>query len=132
MSAANHRSETFPKSARLRKRSEYLETYRAGRKTFGRYVIVFTRPNDGQEPRFGVTATRKVGKAHVRNQLKRWTREIFRRYRDKTGFSALGVDLVVNLKQLAADAEFAAFRDDVLTTLNKAARDARRAMETSA
>ncbi|MBW3671735.1 MAG: ribonuclease P protein component [Acidobacteria bacterium] len=128
MTAANRRAG-YPKEARIRKRREYLETYRTGRKTFGRYVVVFGRLNGHQYPRLGITATRKLGKANVRNLRKRWTREIFRENRVETGLDALGLDLVVNIKPGAAAADFSSFREDLLQALRRAARDARRSAE---
>lgn len=128
MTAANRRSG-YSKDARIRKRREYLETYRTGKKTFGRYVVVFGRPNGDRRPRLGITATRKLGKANVRNLRKRWTREIFRENRVETGLDSLGVDLIVNIKPGAAAADFSSFRADLIQALRRAARDTRRAAE---
>lgn len=125
MVAANRESEAFPKAARIRKRREFLEAYRTGKKSFGRYVVVFALPNDGLGPRIGVTATRKVGPSNLRNRRKRWTREVFRRNREAIGLSSLDIDLVVNLKRVA-DIDFQSFENDLIRTLGKAARSAAR------
>lgn len=126
MTAANRGSASLSRDNRIRKRREYLETYRTGRKTFGRYVVVFGKPNGGKGPRLGITATRKLGKANQRNLRKRWTREIFRQNREETGLDALAVDLVVNIRPEAAGADFASYRTDLLRTLERAAREAKR------
>lgn len=128
MTAANRRAG-YPKEARIRKRREYLETYRTGKKTFGRYVVVFGQLNGDQNPRLGITATRRLGKANVRNLRKRWTREIFRENRVETGLDGLGLDLIVNIKPDAATADYSSFREDLLQALRRAARDARRNAE---
>ena len=131
MIAANQKSEALPKSARIRKRREYLQTYRTGRKSFGRYVVVFALPNEGLGTRLGITATRKVGKANVRNLRKRWTREVFRRNRAALTNGPVDLDLVVNLNRSAADADFASFSHDLLRTLKRALRGARNESETT-
>lgn len=128
MPAANQ-SGSFPRDDRIRKRREFLETYRTGKKTFGRYVVVFGKPNGSNRPRLGITATRKLGKANVRNLRKRWTREIFRQTREKTGLSSLGVDVVVNIRNDAAGVDYPGYRADLIRTLERVAREAARALK---
>jgi ribonuclease P protein component len=53
---------------------------------------VYGRPNGGRPTRLGITVSRKVGKAHVRNRVKRLVREAFRRHR---GEMPRGLDLVL-------------------------------------
>lgn len=100
-------SEAFDRKRRIALRRDYQAAYDAGAKRHGRLVVVFARPNGG-EARLGVTVTRKVGDAAVRNLLKRRVREIYRRRA-----AAPGLDVVVNLKREAAQASFAALREDL-------------------
>ena len=65
----------------MAKRREFLRVYEAGRKLFSRYCVLFYAANDLPYSRIGITATKKSGKANVRNRLKRWTREVYRRQR---------------------------------------------------
>lgn len=67
----------------------------------------------------GVTATKKVGKANVRNRLKRWTREVYRRQREPLGLDHNALDLVINVKPVAADASFREFSGDLQRVLQK-------------
>ena len=53
---------------------------------------IFARPNGMTQSRLGVTATRRLGKAVVRNRARRLVREAYRTHRDE--FPA-GFDLVV-------------------------------------
>jgi ribonuclease P protein component len=61
-------------------------------------------PNSLGHPRLGITATRKVGSAVVRNRLKRRTREIYRRWDKRSQLPSL--DIVLHLKPTASDASF--------------------------
>ncbi len=70
---------SFPKSIRVRKRREYLAVQRGGRRVTTEHFIVHARPNGGRPARLGVTVSRKVGNAVVRNRVKRLCREAFRR-----------------------------------------------------
>jgi ribonuclease P protein component len=71
--------ERLPKSARLRKRAEYLSVQGAGRKVQNRAFVALALENAGGEARLGITTTRRLGGAVVRNRARRLVREAFRR-----------------------------------------------------
>lgn len=85
--------EVFPKTARLTKRSEFLDLFRKGRKVHTAHFVFFSKARDSGESRLGVTVSAKVGNAVVRNRLKRLLREFFRRHR-RTLFSSRDVVIV--------------------------------------
>ena len=120
-SAAPSPGQSLPKRERIASRSDFLAAYEEGRKEFSRYCVVFTRANTLGYPRIGITVTRKAGKAHVRNRLRRWVREIWRRGRAELGIDASGSDFVVNVKPLAATAKYEEFSADLRRGLRKAA-----------
>lgn len=74
--------ESFPKEARLTRRSEFLLLGRRGRKFFTPHFIIIRKDNDRLGKRLGVTVSSKVGNAVVRNRVKRMLREFFRRGQD--------------------------------------------------
>jgi ribonuclease P protein component len=98
--------EGLPKSRRLAKRAEFVRVYETGRKVFSRYAVLFFAANSFPHSRIGITATKKSGKANVRNRLKRWTREVYRRQREPLGIDARALDIVVNVKPNAAETTF--------------------------
>lgn len=112
-------SEALPRKKRLAKRREFLHVYDTGRKLFSRYCVVFFAANDLPYSRVGVTATKKLGKANVRNRLKRWTREVYRRQREPLGLDQSAVDVVINVKPNAAAADFAAYSTDLQSALRR-------------
>lgn len=91
-------SYTFPGSVRLKKRAEFLRLantpYKIGRKGF----LVVWEYNSMATARLGVTVSKKVGCAVVRNRVKRYVREIFRHKRAMLPH----VDLVVIARREAA------------------------------
>jgi ribonuclease P protein component len=120
------RSEALPKQLRLAKRREFLSVYESGQKHFSRYSVLFTAPNDLPYSRIGVTATKKLGKANIRNRLKRWTREVYRRQREPLGIDARSLDIVVNVKPNAAGSTFQDFSRDLTRSLERIVTDAAR------
>lgn len=118
-------SEGLPKRKRLAKRREFLRVYDTGRKIFSRYCVLFFADNGLPYSRIGITATKKLGKANVRNRLKRWTREVYRRQREPLGLDERSLDFVVNVKPNASAAEFRDYSTDLLRALRKVAGEAR-------
>ena len=120
------RSEALPKSRRLAKRPEFVKVYETGRKHFSRYAVLFFAGNDLQNSRIGITVTKKVGKANIRNRLKRWTREVYRRQREPLGLDAQPLDIVVNVKPAAVETTFQDYSRDLTKALERVMSDAAR------
>jgi len=94
--------ERFARRETLRNPADYRLCYREGARRHGEWATLHSRPNPAGHPRLGITASRKVGGAVVRNRLKRWTREAYRRWPRRGEIGA--IDLVVHLKPGAAAA----------------------------
>ena len=61
----------------IRKRADFLAANRGLRNARVGFVLL-TRDNEGQGKRFGVTVTKKIGNAVVRNRMKRRFRALVR------------------------------------------------------
>ncbi len=68
----------FPKSARLRKRRDYLRFHSDSKKFVGTSIIIRYRFGKELPPRLGITVKKTFGKAVLRNHFKRKVREAFR------------------------------------------------------
>jgi ribonuclease P protein component len=71
----------YPKAARLRRRREFLTVQHDGRRRHTAHLVVIQRPAPGTLSRFGVTASKRIGNAVVRNRVKRLLRAAFRERR---------------------------------------------------
>jgi len=83
----------------------------------GRYLVVFALAGDGEVCRLGITATRKIGGAVVRNRARRRVRELFRAQREL--LAGWGGDLVVNVRQGCAGARWDELVEDLARCLSK-------------
>lgn len=107
------------RSLRLRKRSGFLLVQEHGRRIPGQTLVLYAmRQEDrgGQHAsRLGVTVSKKVGNAVVRNRVKRWIRESYRRLE-----RARDVDVVVIAKPNAAHSSFAATARELASLVGRA------------
>lgn len=160
----------LPRALRMRRRREFVRAQQGGTKLHARHFMVFAMRSLGPVPaaaragaaaahagasgaeaacaaspalpaaRLGITVTRKVGPAVVRNRIKRWVREAFRRAApswaaamgratdagNAAGASARGVDLVFVAKRSAPAASYAEVVSDLESIAVALGRSARR------
>jgi ribonuclease P protein component len=88
------------KEMRLRRRAEFVAVQQGGQKLHGRHVLALARKRSDADlaGRLGITVTKKVGNAVVRNRIKRLVREWMRLH----GWVPAGWDVVVVAKDSAA------------------------------
>ena len=75
---------SFGKRERLAKRPQFEHVMDRGRKhRIETFCTIFFLPNGLDRKRLGVTVSKKIGNAVVRNQAKRKIREIFRHIKNR-------------------------------------------------
>jgi ribonuclease P protein component len=79
------------RTARLRRRREFLEVQQRGRRVHSGELLVLALDSGGPGPRIGITVSSKIGNAVARNRVKRWIREVWR----SVATDLPSVDLVV-------------------------------------
>jgi len=72
------RSQTFRKRHRLTKRKDFQAVFSAKARASMGAVTIFTKPNECEHARLGLSVGRRVGSAVVRSRVKRLFREAFR------------------------------------------------------
>ena len=80
-------------------------------------MVLYARKNRTECNRVGITVSKKLGKAHVRNRVRRRFREVYRLNEEKF-FS--GWDIVVVARSKAVDASFDKLTKSYLSLAKKA------------
>ncbi|MCI0661842.1 MAG: ribonuclease P protein component [Acidobacteria bacterium] len=89
----------------LRNSQQFRRVYDQGLRFHTPFFSVFILRNDSGEQRYGITVTRKIGSAVVRNRCKRRLREVVWKYELHDSYLG-GFDLVINVKAGLAKADF--------------------------
>ena len=81
------------------------------------HLVLYARRNRTGTNRVGITVSKKLGKAHIRNRVRRRIREVYRLNEEK--FQP-GWDIVVVARSKAVDAPFDKLTKSYLTLARKA------------
>ncbi len=105
------------KTVSLNKNTMFLRVYSKGRSSANRYLAVYTlKAKRVPGVRLGITVSKKVGCAVVRNRIKRLIRESYRLSEDKI---KNGADIVVVARRNAAGADYKAINGALQSLLAK-------------
>ena len=83
--------QRFLPAYRVRRGGDFQRAYRRRCSAADEQIVVYGHPNGLPHPRLGISASRKLGGAVVRNRWKRLLREAFRLSRSRL---PAGVDLI--------------------------------------
>ena len=81
--------------------------------------VLLAHPNDGQGLRFGITVTKRIGNAVVRNRMKRRLRELVRELLPQLGLP--DTDHVLIGREGGVERDFAKLREELVAALGRAA-----------
>jgi len=100
------------KTISLKQNRDFQRLYKRGGKAVSKNLIIYYRKNQEQGHRVGITVSKKVGSAVVRNKVKRRIKECFRKVEGKIPKPH---DIVIVARPRCAESEFS----DILKDLEK-------------
>ena len=108
----------MPDESVIRKRADFLAANRGLRVARPGFVLL-ANPNGGLGKRYGVTVTKKIGNAVVRNRMKRRFRELLRAALPEAGLP--DHDHVLIGREGGIERDFGFLRDELAIALARAA-----------
>ena len=100
----------------LKKNYEFQRLYSKGKSAVTPYLVVYVRKTKKRSNKIGFTVSTKLGKAVVRNRVRRRLREIYRLHED--GFET-GLELVVVARVKAVRASYGQLEKAFLSACGK-------------
>ncbi|MFD0871816.1 ribonuclease P [Chlamydia abortus] len=106
------------KQNRLAKREDFSKVYRWGKSTANHQFVLYRKEKNASQPlRVGVSVSKKVGNAVVRNRIRRVVKEIIRLNIDRIEGNA---DLIFIARKPAADMSYHEMEKSLFHVLKKA------------
>jgi ribonuclease P protein component len=99
----------------LTKRAQYLAVYKSGKAWVNSLMVMKALPNHCEYSRYGFSVTKNIGKAVVRNRIRRLLREISRITPVKPGW-----DIVLIARPAAVTADYHQLKKSAETLLCRA------------
>ena len=103
------------KQLRLRRRKDFDTVFQEGHVLANRLLVLRTAPNQLPHNRYGFVTGKRLGKAVVRNRVRRRLREAVRSLAARPGW-----DVVVSARARAAEADFHQLRKAVVSLFARA------------
>jgi ribonuclease P protein component len=103
----------------LSRRADFLAANRGLRVARPGFVLL-VHPNSAEAMRFGITVTKRIGNAVVRNRMKRRFRELLRELLPEAGLAAH--DHVLIGREGGIERDFARLREELAAALTRAAQ----------
>ncbi len=94
----------FNNTGGIKKDSDFRRVYQRGKSLADRNLVIYTMKNKSDKSRIGISISKKVGKAHVRNRIRRCIKEAYRLNIDER--VQAGYDMVFIARISAADKDY--------------------------
>ena len=100
----------------LKTNNDFRRVYKKGSSSVRPCLVLYIRNNRTRQSRLGITVTSKVGKACIRNRVRRRLREIYRHHEPELN---TGFDLVIVARKRSAEVTYSRLEKEFLSACNE-------------
>jgi ribonuclease P protein component len=111
--------QRLPPAERLRRPREFQQVFQHGKKLVAPLFVLYVLPTSALPARLGITVSKRVGKAVVRNRVRRRIRELFRQHK---ALIQPPCDLVFVARRGAAEASLEEYIQQFMRLLHRCQR----------
>lgn len=108
--------KNMKRAVTIKENHEFRRMYQKGKSAVGGGMVVYCRRNRLEHNRLGLTASKKLGHAVVRNRCRRRLREVYRLH---TGELRQGWDIIMVARSRTAEASWKELNDTFLRLCRK-------------
>lgn len=87
----------------IKKQKDFSNIINNGKYKKNKYYIIYIMKSELEESKYGIAISNKVGKAYLRNKLKRQTRSLIDNYRN---LFKKGYNYIIMIRKAAADVKY--------------------------
>jgi ribonuclease P protein component len=96
----------------IRKRRDFELVFKEGISSRSQYLVLYARPNELSYNRLGLSVSKKIGKAVIRNRIRRLLKEAMKKL---FGDSSVSYDVVIVARKLSAEGKL----DDFIRSIKR-------------
>ena len=100
----------------IRKRRDFELVFKEGISSRSQYLVLYARPNELNVNRLGLSVSKKIGKAVIRNRVRRLLKEAVKKL---FGDSSVSYDVVIVARKLSAEGKLDDFIRGIKRSLPK-------------
>ena len=99
----------------VKEHKDFDKAFKIRNQISSKYAYIYINDNEKNTYRFGICISKKLGKAHFRNLLKRRVKDII----DKSSLQFSNKDYIIVLKKSTSSAEYLELKEDLIQVLKK-------------
>ena len=96
----------------VKEKKDFDKAFKLKNQVKSTYAYIYIKENNLNIHRFGICASKKLGKAHTRNLIKRRVKDII----DKSKLQFKPKDYIIVLKKSASCAEYLELKEDLINS----------------
>ncbi len=99
----------------VKEKKDFDKAFKLRKQITSKYAYIYIKENDVNNYRFGICVSKKIGKAVLRNKVKRRVKDIL----DKSKLHFDAKDYIIVLKKSVKDAKYFELKEDLIDILKK-------------